>query len=63
MYDTVANTLSDCLDICAGQDGCVGAGWGRNSWNDGRPTCWLKSELGKWNDAPNWSFFVEDSGT
>ncbi|KAJ4304125.1 hypothetical protein N0V88_001735 [Collariella sp. IMI 366227] len=28
MYHTPTDTLSECLDACAQQDGCVGAGWG-----------------------------------
>ena len=50
------------MDLCASQDGCVGAGWGAGDFNDGRATCWLKSELGEPNDAPGWSFAVEDTG-
>jgi hypothetical protein len=50
------------MDLCASQEGCVGAGWGEGDFDDGRPTCWLKSELGEPNDAPLWSFAVEDTG-
>ncbi|KAL2129907.1 hypothetical protein VTI74DRAFT_7150 [Chaetomium olivicolor] len=62
MYHAPTDTLSECIDLCAGQDGCVGAGWGRGSTGGGRAICWLKSRLGVMNEAPAWSFVVEDSG-
>jgi hypothetical protein len=63
LYNAATDTLPECLELCAGQDGCVGAGWGSGSYADGQPTCWLKSKLGVANTALTWSFFVQDSGT
>lgn len=62
MYNTPTDSLSACVELCAGQEGCIGAGWGRGAAAEGRPVCWLKSALGTSNNAPGWSFFVEDSG-
>ena len=63
LYNTPTDTLAQCLDLCASEETCVGAGWGRGTTGGGRPLCWLKSQLGEWNGAPAWSFFVRDSGT
>ncbi|KAK4039973.1 hypothetical protein C8A01DRAFT_36023 [Parachaetomium inaequale] len=60
MYNTPTDTLRECIDLCAGQDGCVGAGWGHGDTGGTRAICWLKSRLGEANDAPLWSFAVED---
>ncbi len=44
-------TMAECIDLCAGRDGCVGVGYGnpQGSW-----TCWLKSNLGQPNLSPDW---------
>ncbi|KAK4143659.1 uncharacterized protein C8A04DRAFT_28651 [Dichotomopilus funicola] len=61
LYNTPTDSLSACVALCAGQDGCVGAGWGAGDTAGGQPVCWLKSSLGVYNDAPTWSFVVEDT--
>ncbi|GAB1320201.1 hypothetical protein MFIFM68171_10411 [Madurella fahalii] len=53
MYNLPAATMAECIDLCAAQEGCRGAGWGRG-------ICWLKSELAVWHEAPAWYFVVED---
>ncbi|KAK4149732.1 hypothetical protein C8A00DRAFT_37662 [Chaetomidium leptoderma] len=64
MYNAPTDTLAECVDLCARQEGCVGAGWGRGATGDGAAAiCWLKSQLGGANDAPAWSFVVQDEGT
>ncbi|KAK3295617.1 uncharacterized protein B0H64DRAFT_441994 [Chaetomium fimeti] len=62
LYHTPTDSLNECIDLCATQEGCVGAGWGEGNANDGRATCWLKSQLGEPNGAPLWSFVIEDTG-
>jgi hypothetical protein len=54
LYNTATDTLVACMELCSGTEDCVGAGWGHG-------TCWLKSRLGEPNDAPAWSFLVQDS--
>ncbi|KAK7924215.1 hypothetical protein PG985_006269 [Apiospora marii] len=48
-------TFEDCLNGCAANDACVGAGWGNYQ---GNTVCWLKSHLGSSQTAPNWFFGV-----
>ncbi|KAK3990253.1 hypothetical protein QBC44DRAFT_325965 [Cladorrhinum sp. PSN332] len=57
MYDMRMDSMGDCIDACAAQEGCVGAGWGGQG---GKKACWLKSRLGEANWAGHWSFAVED---
>ena len=49
MYNQDAETMGDCIDMCASAKDCVGAGWGNM---DGRDVCWIKSQLGQ----PGWSY-------
>jgi hypothetical protein len=57
LLNEAMDNMSDCMDLCAQQQGCVGAGWGPyNNVN----TCWLKAKLGAPNITPNWYFAVED---
>ncbi|KAH6850046.1 hypothetical protein B0I37DRAFT_352577 [Chaetomium sp. MPI-CAGE-AT-0009] len=62
LYNTPTDSLNECIDLCATQEGCVGAGWGKGEFDGGRATCWLKSRLGEPNGAPLWSFAIEDTG-
>ncbi|KAI0379562.1 hypothetical protein F5Y04DRAFT_125779 [Hypomontagnella monticulosa] len=48
-----ASSMTECIDACGQQAGCVGAGWGNYK---GSTECWLKSELGKPNDSKLWYF-------
>jgi hypothetical protein len=61
MYNMPADTLSDCIDMCAAQEGCVGAGWGRTSSTNGKMNCWLKSKLAGWKGSAQWYFFIADT--
>ncbi|KAK0736864.1 hypothetical protein B0T21DRAFT_152990 [Apiosordaria backusii] len=58
MYNARIDTLAECIDLCAKQEGCVGAGWGEQ---EGRHVCYLKSRLGEPNWAGHWNFVVEDT--
>ncbi|KAK4200472.1 hypothetical protein QBC40DRAFT_70904 [Triangularia verruculosa] len=58
MFAVGVDTMAECIDSCAKQDGCVGAGWGEQS---GRSVCYLKSRLGQPNMASHWQFAVEDT--
>ncbi|KAK1963065.1 hypothetical protein LY78DRAFT_660684 [Colletotrichum sublineola] len=51
-----ATTMADCIDLCAADTECVGAGWGDYY---GSRICWLKSRLGKMNTSGNWLFAVD----
>ncbi|KAK6865473.1 hypothetical protein PG990_005076 [Apiospora arundinis] len=55
MGDFQTTTFEDCLNACAANDACVGAGWGVYQ---GNTRCWLKSRLGSSQGAPNWFFGV-----
>ncbi|KAK8088551.1 hypothetical protein PG997_003512 [Apiospora hydei] len=55
MGDFQTATFEDCLNGCAANDACVGAGWGVYN---GATRCWLKSHLGSNQMAPNWMFGV-----
>ncbi|KAK3692839.1 hypothetical protein B0T22DRAFT_29095 [Podospora appendiculata] len=62
LYNEETHNMSGCIDACAKQPGCVGAGWGPS---DGVNLCWLKSYLQF--DKPNWSagwyFAIRDNST
>lgn len=55
LFNTVTYTFADCIDKCAGNVACKAVGWG--TYN-GRPTCWLKSDILKPHPAPGWYFAV-----
>ncbi|KAK8125990.1 uncharacterized protein PG998_001749 [Apiospora kogelbergensis] len=59
MGDFQTTTFEDCLNACAKNDACVGAGWGVYQ---GNTRCWLKSRLGSSQGAPNWFFGVRQQG-
>ncbi|KAL2270351.1 hypothetical protein VTJ83DRAFT_2535 [Remersonia thermophila] len=64
LYNAPASTLKECLELCAMQEGCLGAGWGRSGKvASGKPVCWLKGQLGSHHDAPLWSFLMLDDGS
>ncbi|KAB5558547.1 hypothetical protein GE09DRAFT_117039 [Coniochaeta sp. 2T2.1] len=59
LFNEPMDSMSDCIQECGKQEGCVGVGYGPyNNQN----TCWLKSKLGTPNVTPNWYFAVEDDG-
>ncbi|KAK0674341.1 hypothetical protein QBC41DRAFT_53642 [Cercophora samala] len=58
MYNVRVDTMAECIDLCAKQAGCVGAGWGEQN---GQYPCYLKSRLGEPNMAGHWQFAVEDT--
>ncbi|KAK4174016.1 hypothetical protein QBC36DRAFT_313356 [Triangularia setosa] len=58
MYNARIDTMAECIDLCAKQEGCVGAGWGEQ---EGKHVCYLKSRLGEPNMAGHWQFVVEDT--
>lgn len=58
LYNVAMDDMSDCIDECARQAGCIAAGYGSNG---NRNTCWLKSKLGDPNYSPGWYFAIEDS--
>ncbi|KAI6093396.1 hypothetical protein F4821DRAFT_222879 [Hypoxylon rubiginosum] len=49
------STVEDCIDVCAGNSSCAGAGWGNYN---GHNICWMKGSLGTSQDAPNWFFVI-----
>ncbi|XXG93775.1 hypothetical protein Hte_000024 [Hypoxylon texense] len=49
------STVEDCIDACAEDSACAGAGWG--DYN-GHNVCWKKGSLGSSNEAPNWFFVI-----
>ncbi|OIW33641.1 hypothetical protein CONLIGDRAFT_640744 [Coniochaeta ligniaria NRRL 30616] len=59
LFHEPMDSMSDCIDECPKQQGCVGVGWGPYQNVN---TCWLKSKLGTPNVTPNWYFAVEDEG-
>ncbi len=64
LYNTQTDTLAECLDLCASEDVCVGAGWGFGAVDGkGKAICWLKSKLGVFNVAQAWSFIIRDDVT
>ncbi|KAK4165333.1 hypothetical protein QBC43DRAFT_32135 [Cladorrhinum sp. PSN259] len=58
LYNQRTDSMSECIEACAAQEGCVGAGWGST---EGKKTCWLKSKLGEPNWTGAWLFAVEDT--
>lgn len=59
LFNQPMDSMSDCIDECARQQGCVGAGWG--NYNN-KQVCWLKSKLGDPGFPTTWFFAVEDDG-
>ncbi|KAK4232031.1 hypothetical protein QBC38DRAFT_143358 [Podospora fimiseda] len=57
LYDQKMDSMGECIDACAAEVQCVGAGWGGQG---GKKSCWLKSKLGEANWASHWLFAVED---
>ncbi|KAL8370366.1 hypothetical protein RB595_000646 [Gaeumannomyces hyphopodioides] len=55
LFNTVTYTFSECIDKCAANAACKAVGWG--TYN-GKPTCWLKSEISKPHPAAGWYFAV-----
>jgi len=49
--------MTECINTCAEQEGCVGAGWG--DYN-GRDVCWLKSKLATAQKSSAWYFAALD---
>lgn len=58
-----ADRAEDCIDLCAANDSCVGAGWGwyqPDSSVAGSDVCWLKSRLGTSHAAVQaWVFVIK----
>lgn len=56
-------TAEDCINMCASNSSCVGAGWGYyqpDSSVAGSDVCWLKSRLGTSQTAiQNWIFVIK----
>jgi hypothetical protein len=52
--------LEACIDACAAQSNCTGAGWGVIKGDKGpEHTCWMKTNLGKPHTATSdWAFAV-----
>ncbi|KAK0621463.1 hypothetical protein B0T17DRAFT_508810 [Bombardia bombarda] len=57
LYNLEAATMSDCIDLCADDAECVGAGWGLYQ---GNYICWLKSFLAAPQVSAEWLFAVLD---
>ncbi|KAK1987253.1 hypothetical protein LZ30DRAFT_580461 [Colletotrichum cereale] len=51
-----ATTMAACIDLCAADQECVGAGWGDYY---GSHLCWMKSRLGEMNTSGNWLFAMD----
>ncbi|KAI1390380.1 uncharacterized protein F4822DRAFT_428717 [Hypoxylon trugodes] len=51
-----ADSAEECVQMCAENDACVGAGWG--SVGDG-DTCWMKGSLGAQQAGENWFFAIK----
>ncbi|KAI0117478.1 hypothetical protein F4814DRAFT_288519 [Daldinia grandis] len=50
-----SSSIEDCVDMCAGNSTCAGAGWGKYN---GNYVCWMKGKLGSPQDSPNWFFVI-----
>ncbi|KAI1477743.1 hypothetical protein F4774DRAFT_190276 [Daldinia eschscholtzii] len=50
------SSIEDCIDMCAGNSTCAGAGWGNYN---GHYVCWMKGKLGSPQNAPNWFFVIK----
>ncbi len=59
LFNQPKATMGECIQTCANNTGCAGAGWGNYQ---GTMTCWLKSTLGQSNKSPNWYFAIKESG-
>ncbi|KAI1873928.1 uncharacterized protein JN550_003197 [Neoarthrinium moseri] len=62
LNSTKAETMTTCMDTCAGTDGCEGAGWG---YIDGSGhMCYMKTNLTKFHSADSgWEFAVLDTSS
>ncbi|KAK1756150.1 hypothetical protein QBC47DRAFT_181231 [Echria macrotheca] len=60
LYNQPTDTMAECIDTCAGEPACVGAGWGSYL---GKNVCWLKSYLATPQDSPIWYFAALDNVT
>ncbi|KAI1652636.1 hypothetical protein F4813DRAFT_377466 [Daldinia decipiens] len=49
------SSVEDCIDMCAGNSTCAGAGWGNYN---GHYVCWMKGKLGSPQESPNWFFVI-----
>lgn len=58
-----ADRTEDCIELCAANDSCVGAGWGYYQPDTsvaGSDVCWLKSSLGTSHTAiQDWVFVIK----
>ncbi|KAG6360908.1 hypothetical protein INS49_011976 [Diaporthe citri] len=58
-----ADIAEDCINLCAANDSCVGAGWGfyqPDTSVAGSNVCWLKSKLGTSHAAiQDWVFVIK----
>lgn len=63
LLHTEADIAEDCINLCASNDKCVGAGWGfyqPDTSVAGSNVCWLKSKLGTSHTAiQNWVFVIK----
>lgn len=59
LYNIETTTMGECINRCADEEACVGAGWGEYK---GRRICWLKSKLGVTQRSDLWYFAVSDGG-
>ena len=52
--------MDACIDACASEENCTGAGWGVIDGDKGAThTCWMKTNLTKSHKAmPDWGFAV-----
>jgi hypothetical protein len=52
--------MDACIDACASEENCTGAGWGVIDGDKGSThTCWMKTNLTKSHKAkPDWGFAV-----
>ena len=59
MFHQGTDSMGECIQTCANNTGCVGAGWG---YINGQYTCWLKSKLGRPNSSDSWYFAIKEGG-
>lgn len=63
LLHTEADIAEDCINLCAANGNCVGAGWGfyqPDTSVAGSNVCWLKSKLGTSHTAiQNWVFVIK----
>ncbi|KAL8359737.1 hypothetical protein RB598_008219 [Gaeumannomyces tritici] len=55
LFSKVTYSFAECIDTCAANAACKAVGWG--TFN-GKPTCWLKSEIVNPHPAAGWYFAV-----